>query len=318
MTLPEYLKELILDNEQVAIVSHVLPDGDSIGASIALCLGLEKNGKNVQLFCYDDVPRKYRFLKGAERFQKKMNLHPDTLVIVLDCSDLDRVGSLQKQLVNHKIINIDHHTTNEFFGCVNYVDISASATGELIFFILQELKLPLDKDISTAIYVAIATDTGSFKFENTTPRTFRVAASLLEHGVNPSMIAIKVFDDRPLSAVCLLSRTLETLEFTCNQRIAILTITAQMLSDCQAGNEDMDGIINYAKNIEGVEVGILFFLKGEREVKVGFRSKNIDVSAVAKKFNGGGHLRAAGCQLQGNCEELKNKVISAVENALSK
>ncbi|NLC51595.1 MAG: bifunctional oligoribonuclease/PAP phosphatase NrnA, partial [Firmicutes bacterium] len=247
MQIPLKILETIKEAKHIAIFSHKLPDGDSVGASLALGLGLQKLGKEVKLYTIDPVPRKYRFLKGSDRFLTDFVLTDrDILAIILDCSDLERIEPFKEQLKNIKTINIDHHSTNGYFGALNFVDPQASATGEIVFFLLQELGVELDEDIANALYVALTTDTGSFKYENTTARTFSVAASLSKYGIAPAFIAMKVFEERPLSAICLLAKALGTLQFAHNKKIAYLSVTENMMRECQATAEDLDGIIYYA------------------------------------------------------------------------
>lgn len=301
-----------LKNEKVFIlVSHMLPDGDSIGSLLAMGEGLQQLGKEVSLYTPGPIPRKYTFLQGSERVLHKISGHGEEVTaLVLDCSDPERLGSLRETVMKRReIINIDHHVTNQSFGTLNLVDSAAAATGEIAYHILKDLGVAMTITMAESLYVAIASDTGSFKFDNTMPATHRVAASLLEYGLNPGLLSQRIFDQRPLAFYALLKDALSSLEFYAGRRLAVMTLSKDIRERSGAGSDDLDGIVNYTRNIEGVELGILFYVESEDETKVGFRSKAVDVSILAGKLNGGGHARAAGSRLRGDFEKLKKKVI---------
>lgn len=315
------IADLLLERERFNLVSHIRPDGDSIGSLLALGEALSAAGKEVQLFTEDPVPRKYAFLKGSEKITSSPESWMDGAVTVaLDCTDLERTGTFKELSAKAgEIINIDHHVTNCRFGTANLVVPQAAATGEIIFFLLESAPLPTTKSIAEALYVAIATDTGSFKFENTSASTHRAVAALLErHKLNTSEISEQVFDLRPLPFYILLKNILGTLELYGDKKLATITASRDMLERCGAKREDLDGIINYTRNIEGIEVGVMFYIESPSdETKVGFRSKNVDVSELAKSLGGGGHARAAGCRLEGPYDKARERVIKEALQAIS-
>ena len=308
----EKILETIRKENSFYIISHMLPDGDSIGSLIAMGLGLLKAGKNVEMYTPGHLPLKFSFLKGSDLVSSELTIKDqEKTVIVLDSSDAERLGLFSDQVMQiKKIINIDHHITNQRFGTLNHVDALASATGEIVYGLLKDLAIELDQDIAEALYVAIATDTGSFKFENTTPETHRVIAHLLSFGISPGTLSQKIFDERPLPFYMLLRSALASLEMFEEGRVAVMTLSKDIRVRSGASPDDLDGIVNYSKNIEGVELGILFYVDNANEVKVGFRSKQLDVSVLAGRLNGGGHVRAAGCRMQGDFEQVKDKVLS--------
>ncbi len=312
------LLSLLNKHENIAILTHIRPDGDAIGSTLALGIALKQKGKKVAMFCADIVPAKYSFLPGVEEFQEKISAEETMdLAFILDCSDLDRLGLLKEQISCFPtVVNIDHHITNEQFGSVNLVDASASSTGELIFQLLKNNNFTLDYEISLGLYVAISSDTGSFKYENTTPKAMNIAGVLLEKGINPAVISQKIFDQYPASTILLLRDSLATLEFNPTKQIAWMSIHEKMLALHGAKSEEMDGFVNYLKNIAEVEVGVLFYHTLEKGTKIGFRSKTTDVAHIAKIFGGGGHLRAAGCTVQGNPQEVIKKVIAVINRFL--
>jgi phosphoesterase RecJ-like protein len=303
--------ELIDQEPAFNLVSHVLPDGDSIGSLLALGEALQNLGKKVALFSPGTLPKKYSFLKGSSAIAGAgMDTAAIPVVLALDCSDPDRFENFKEQVLQARhIVNIDHHVTNRGYGTINLVDPHASATGEIIYNLLQALHVPLTASICEALYVAIATDTGSFKYDNTTAAAHRVVAALLEYPLKIGELAQRIFDQRPLAFYRLLQEALATLELHGNGKIAIMTISREMLDRHGAAVEDMEGIVNYTRDIEGVEIGILFYVENPSEVKVGFRSHHVDISVLAGKFNGGGHPKAAGCRIYSPYAVVREQVL---------
>lgn len=311
---------LLLDKyNSIYIFTHLRPDGDAIGSSLALGNALSHESKKVRLFCSDAIPSKYSFLPGVEVFQDYFEREEeDGLGIVLDCSDLKRLAHFKDDLKQlNKVINIDHHITNEKFGDVNIIDSSAASTGEIIYKLLQTNNLEINKEISLCLYVAISSDTGSFKYENTTPKTMEIAGKLLENGVNPAYVSQIIFDEYPLSTISILSYSLSTMQLDETGRIAWMQLTDKVVREYGAKPDQLDGFVNYAKNIIGVEVGVFFYHTEDGETKTGFRSKNFDVAAMAHKFGGGGHVRAAGCSISGKPDDVVKKVLEAIKNGLN-
>lgn len=311
MTDRNKIVDLLRNADEFNLISHMLPDGDSVGSLLALGEGLRSIGKKVNLFTPGHIPQKYTFLQGSTQVIHENNrMLPEIITIVLDSSDPERLSDFRETVMKSIIlVNIDHHITNQLFGTLNLVDHSAAATGEIIFHILKDLEITITATIAEALYVAISTDTGSFKYDNTTAATHRVVASLLEHDFSPAAVSQKIFDERPLTFFMLLNKALSSLEIYQNRRIAVMTLSRDIRERSGASEDDLDGIVNYSRNIEGIEVGILFYVENKQEVKVGFRSKYLDVSKLASRLNGGGHIRAAGCRLQGSFVEIKKTVL---------
>lgn len=307
------------DYDNVYIFTHARPDGDAVGSSLALANAIKTGCKNVEAFCPDLIPPRYSFLPGVDIFQNTFTAKEGkNLAFILDCSDLKRLDSMGEKVVRlDKTVNIDHHITNEKFGDLNLVDASAASTGEIMYRLLEH-DYELDYETSLCLYTAISSDTGSFKYENTTPQTMKIAARLLENGVNPFYVSQKIFDEYPASTVFLLRDALSTLQFDKTGKIAWMAVDDQMLRKHGAEASDLDGFVNYAKNIAGVEVGIFFHHTDNGEIKVGFRSKALDIASVAQSFGGGGHPRAAGCTLRGEPRELIHKVIESAARLLNK
>jgi phosphoesterase RecJ-like protein len=214
-------------------------------------------------------------------------------------------------------VNIDHHQTNSEFAIHNYVDSNSSAVGEIIYELIKMLEQKFDTEIATCLYVAIAADTGGFRFSNTTSITHKIVADLIGFGVNVSEISQQVFDSVTLGKVKLLGEAINSMELFEKGKLVCFTLSDEAIKKTGAKDEDCGGIINTGININGAEVAILLRVKQNREIKVNFRSKNyVDVSAIANMYSGGGHKRAAGCTVEGNLDDIKKKIIKDIKDSL--
>ena len=268
----------------------------------------------------DPIPPMYHFLPGWDAYQvpwQEVTGEWD-LSCFLDCGDLERVGdALPAVRLGRCTLNIDHHATNTAFAEYNYLDFSAAAVGELAYRILQEIGAPIDAGTALCLYTSLVTDTGGFRYDSTGPSTHRVAADLIERGVRPYDVAQAIFESEPLPRLALLSRALQTLQVDESGRMAWMVVTRQMLAEVGASDHDVEGIVNYARSVAGVEVGLLFKETEDGRVRVSLRSRSrVDVGAVAVKLGGGGHPRAAGCTLAGPVAEVVGQVVAAVKAVL--
>jgi len=302
----------------VALVSHVSPDGDCIGTMLAVGLALEKLGKEAIFFNPDPVPRNLRFLPGAERVKASLQGLRAPVLLFVDCTDIERTG-IDKELIpaDTLILNLDHHVSNRAFGRWNWVEPGASATGELAYFLIRELPVKMDQDIATNLYTAIVTDTGSFQYSNTTAQTHRLAAELLDAGIDLAHIHHTVFDQKPLAWVRLLQRALASLELDAGGQLALMTLSWKDFQESGADDSISEGLTNYARTVEGVEVAALVREVEDGCIRVSLRSNCwLDVSAVAAQFGGGGHRRAAGCTFVAALAEAKEAVRRSLKEAL--
>lgn len=314
-----FIIPLLREKESFLMLTHVNPDGDAIGSSLALALALRRLRKKVTLVRVDELPETYRFLPGADLYVPYQQVDGEyDVALFLDCGDLDRVGAARSVVDRAKVkVNIDHHVTNTYYGDYNYIDPLVSSVGEQIYQMLHAAEIALDKDIATNLYVAVATDTGSFRYENTHVDTHMIAAALLMEGVEPGEISNQVYETRSLAAVRLLGAVLATLQVSRDGQVVWLTLTRRTLADTGATDDDTEGLVNYARSVRGVEVGVLFREVEGGEVRVNFRSKSrVDVSAIASQFGGGGHPRASGATASGTLEEVTDRVLTAVAEAL--
>jgi len=303
------------------LVGHSIPDGDCIGSLIGLYLGLQSLGKNVRMLLQDPVPSIYKYLVGCEAIlTTKKFKEPIINVIFLDCSDEERTGDNAANLLAGRsfTINIDHHQSNTMFGNLNYVDDRSSSTAELVYELLVQLKIEISSDMAHALYVGIVQDTGSFQHNSTTGATFRTAAALLDKGVNLDLVKLNLFESKSQAEVRLLCLALQNINFNSNGKIAWMILNHEDVKAIGALDICPEGIINYSLTIKGVEVGLLFREISPGLIKVGFRSKGeVDVSAIAAEFGGGGHRRAAGAKQEGTMEDAEREIILAVESVVN-
>ncbi|HYF83004.1 MAG TPA: bifunctional oligoribonuclease/PAP phosphatase NrnA [Clostridia bacterium] len=303
----------IKESSKIAIMSHIMPDGDNVGSSLALYNALKKLGKDVHFILDDNIPKVYRFLKDSDKVEMPGQYEHFDAIIALDCGDANRLGKSRLYLENNFVINIDHHISNDEFGNLNMVDSNASATGEIVYQIIKVLGVPMDTEISECLYIAIVTDTGQFQYSNTTSITHQIAGDLINNGVNVSLMFERIYQNSSKEKVMLMKTALDTLEFYHNDSISCITLTLKQMEEVNAIEVDSDGIINLARDIECVEAAIFLKELEQGKIKVGLRSKKVvDMAAVALRFGGGGHVRAAGCTLHGTIEEVKEKILEAI------
>ena len=302
--------ELLKAAKKLVIVSHVSPDGDTLGSSLALMHALRMLGKEVIMNVDDDISTVYSFLPGIaeyRRFAPGESVNADLLVII-DASSADRAGNAMEVVKSPAVLSIDHHKTNTRFADYLYLDSDAAATAEIIYSLLLEMGIKLTRDIATCIYEGIYTDTGSFKYSNTTSNTLKTAADLLNYGVNPSLISDNM-ELKSRSQVEMLRKVLETLTFLKDGKIAYIEIPLELYDH----NVETDTFISYPRYVEGVEIALLFKQVEANLTRVSFRSKEIDVAKVALSFGGGGHKKAAGCSIYAPLKEAEKVILKAVE-----
>lgn len=307
------------------VVSHVSPEGDAVGSLLAMALALRSLGKDVTAYLEDPIPETFRFLPGASTVVHELNNDVSfDATFAVDCGQKERLGRGFMALSDPgRIVNIDHHATNDCFGSVNVVVPDASAAGELVYDFCKAANIEITPEIAENLYVAIHTDTGSFRYSSSTAEAFIKAGDLVRRGAEPWKIARLVYENLPERKYRLLALVLATLdvidlEGSGGRKIATLAVTEEMFKKAGAEKDMADGFVNYARGIEGVQVGILFREAGPRSYKVSMRSKGeVDVAEVTKSFGGGGHRNAAGCTLKGTLEEVKATIIKAIRAELA-
>lgn len=302
-------------SNNIFIVSHINPDGDSIGSSLSLAQALIKINKNVHVLNVENIPNDFVFLPSIDLFKDyEESFGIIDLIIAVDSSDIDRLGK-NKSLLNKSklIINIDHHISNTNFGHINIIDSKSAATGELIYNLIKRMNIKLDRDIATNIYVAINTDTGRFSYESVNGDTHRIVADLMDAGIDIKYINIKLYENISVERANLYIKSLATLKTYSNNRIATIKISQNMLKETNTSINDTEGIASFIRSIGPVEVSCLLKEFDSNEVKVSLRSKKyIDVASICEKFNGGGHIRAAGCTIYEDLDTAENIIVKEV------
>ncbi len=318
---------LIEKHRRFFISTHIRPDGDAVGSELALALFLTRLGKEVAVINSDPPPMNMDWLPGVDMIQvfdgsleQREAVNGADVIFILDTNAMDRLGKLVAPVRNSRAIKalIDHHTHPEAWFDVMFERETASATGELVYEVISAYDAEMiDTDVATALYAAIVTDTGSFRYSNVTPALHRTVADILERGdISPAPIHTAVYDTRSPESLRLLGRVLESITLRYGGQVAYMVITPRMLRETGASSEDTEGFVNYALSIEGVRVAIMF-LETESGTKMSFRSKaDAHVNEWARAFGGGGHKNASGAYLRVPLESAIEQVIAAAPRFL--
>ena len=317
--------ELLKNSDHLLITSHDNLDGDAVGSLLAMGLSMAVLDKRIVLYSETTIPAVYRFLPYVGCIVNTISdAHVFDMAVVLDCSDLNRVGSwLRTSPYSPQIINIDHHVTNTRFGDYQLIDTTACATSEIVYRIIKEMGIPIDKGIAASIYTGILTDTGSFRFSNTTQAAFAICEEMVRLGVNPYEVAQHVYGTYSLGRIKLLLRALDSIEISKNGKMSIMALTQAMLDETETKSEDVDGLINYARSIKDIKMAALIqetangVLPGSafKEFHVSLRSNGlVDVAQIATSFGGGGHPNAAGFTIKSKIFDLKSQLFALAKN----
>jgi phosphoesterase RecJ-like protein len=322
------MKSLISHLENSAslfIATHVNPDGDALGALLAMGRALQSSGRRVCMYNASPIPAVYRFLPGIDQIEREVpSPFKFDAVVVLDCGALDRVGSAAAEIRRSaRIINIDHHVTNTGFGHHQLIDPEACSSTEIVYRLLKQMKLTIDSAVAVSIYTGILTDTGSFRFANTNSQAFDICAKMVGCGVDPYVVAQHVYGTYSLGRIKLLNMALDSIEISPNGKLSLMTLTRSMFDETETQPEDVDGMINYAKRIEDVQIAALIMenanghgslAKGHKRYHVSLRSDgSVDVARIAATFGGGGHFNAAGFGIDASLMELKGLIYTIAD-----
>jgi phosphoesterase RecJ-like protein len=315
----QQIRAAILTKQRFLITSHARPDGDSIGSQLAMAFALDALGKEVRLVNADAAPEHYGDFPGMDRIEvapSAGDVHADA-VIVMECSDLARAGvaGLERQF----LINIDHHAGNRMYGALNWHDETAAACGEMVFDLIQALGVPLSFEIATHIYLAILTDTGSFHHSNITPRTFDICRQTVEAGVNPAVMARRVFDSNSFGKLKLIGALLDRMELVDDGRLAVLYLDDAMLEATGSTHNDTEGLINLPLTAREIQAVVFFKATTNGDVRVSMRSKyDVDVRKVASEFGGGGHKNASGFTVAGPLASVRDDIVERIVGAVAR
>ena len=317
-TLPQTIAGILKSSPEALIVCHVAPDGDCLGGALALALACESAGVRASVGSADGVPEAYAVLPGASQIITAPP--PDRrfeVGVAIECSSLERAGSFAGALQRSRtLINIDHHLSNAGYGNVVYWDTSAAAVGEQVHEILGAMGVTVSSAIAQCLLTAIVTDTGSFRFPNTTPKTLRLAADLMERGASVHSVVERVYETRTPGSLRLTGAALRELTLSADGRIAWTVVTPAMLQTSGAVTEDTAGLVGMLRQIRGVKVALLFEVT-PAGVRVGIRSRDaVRSNVIAETFGGGGHKGAAGFTAVGDLDGVIARTLAEVEKEL--
>ncbi|MDU1399165.1 bifunctional oligoribonuclease/PAP phosphatase NrnA [Finegoldia magna] len=306
-------KEQLKDANSIALISHLDPDGDNLGSLTALSKSLLNLGKNVYPIEFDKIPENLKFLPNLDLLSDNTDININ-MIICLDCANYERLGKIDELFNKAKYrINIDHHQSNEFYGDVNIVKKGYSSTCELVFDLINEINLPIDKEISMSLLTGISTDTGRFLYSATTADTLAKASKLVENGADMMKINELIYQSKKFEAQLLENEILSKTEIY-NDYVAFGVVMTDQLNKYNVEISDIDSVINTFRDTDKIKISVLIKQQTEYEYKVSFRSKgNIDVGLIAKNLGGGGHKNAAATRITGNFETVSNKIKEEID-----
>ncbi len=316
--------EALLKANTIAVLSHMRPDGDAIGSAVAVARVLVELGKEVTVLNQDGVPGSLDFLPGASLVKMPSDLHAPLEVdvtVVLDTASEERVGDEVWAAFGDRglLINIDHHISNPAYGDLNYIDVKAPATGEIVYDLIAAMEWPLDEVVRNNIWAGISTDTGSFRYPSTTAHTFEVGAQLVRGGVDVGGISQSLYESYPLRRIYALRELLKELQISCEGKVASWKLRRSVIDEFGLQPSDTEGLIDVIRSIDSVIVAVFFEELEDGRVRVSARSKtpDADVGAVCGKFGGGGHQLAAGTRLSGPIDEAAARFLESVEQVIN-
>ncbi len=316
--LHEIIKQ-IRQNQVFLITAHVRLDGDALGSELALYHLLRSLGKDAVVYNQDSIPDNYRFLPGSEVIVNTLE-DPDRYdaAFILDCSEMERVGDKAGDITQIKrLLNIDHHISNDGFCHFSYIDPAASSTGELLYRLATAMSVALSREMATNLYAAILTDSGGFRYSSTTKETLVAAGNLVGCGADPQWISEHIYESNPLVRIQLLGKVLETLRFDLDGRVGSMVALQKTLDALGAKLEHTENFVDVPRTIQGVDVAIFYSEMNEGLFKLSLRSKDrVNVEKVARVFGGGGHMNAAACRIEGDFAAVHQRVLDAVRSVL--
>lgn len=313
-------ENIIKSSKNILIISHVNPDGDTLGSMCALHAGIKKQfKKTAEMLILSKLPKTYEFLpnineaKTLDKFDKSREYD---LVIAVDVASIDRLIDAQILFEKAKFsVNIDHHRTNNNYGNLSIIEPKASSTGEIIYKIFKNLGWAIDLDIANSIYTAILTDTGGFRFENTYPKVFEIAAELNEMGVSPIEIYRKCYESKNKSVVLFQNYCVNKAVFLQDDKIAYTVIYKKDMEKFTVPDDATDGIVEALRAISSTDIAFVAREVDSKICKISMRSKNKDVVQICSVFGGGGHKYAAGCTIKTSCDEAVKKLLAEIEGS---
>lgn len=310
MNIPDKLISLLKQENRFLIASHIDPDGDTIGAAIALSMAFESMGKEHVVYDRDPIPEFYRFLPGRERFTRSLPNLKGFHLILLDCNEPGRAG-IDNSAVPYSVV-IDHHETLKEFGDIKWIDPGAAATGLMVYYLIKGLGVKITKDMATNLYTAIAVDTGTFRYSNTTSEVLTVCADLINSGADPYLISEALHNSWSGNRFMLLVRALNTLEIV--NDAAFICVTKKMFAETGTAQEDTENFSNFPRMMKSIKLSAFFREIEEGLWKASLRSKgDLNVAKIAEALGGGGHKNAAGFTMKADLKTVKEAFLKAVQ-----
>ncbi len=311
------LIERLQSVSSVHLLTHRMPDSDGVGSQLALYHALRPLGLRVHMYNFDPPPRICRYLDGADRIAHGDNPPACDLIIALDAGSAERLGMPQRVLRHPALINIDHHASNSGYGAMNFVDDRYCATGAMVYELLQDMRIPIGAPIAQALYASILTDTNAFRADGVNAEVHRMAAELIDAGADPALAARHAYANHTPERFSLLKDALDTLHLHDNKRSAWMHLTQDMFRRNHCRIEDSEGFIEYARSIGCVDITVLMCQVEEQCWKVTFRGKGAcNVGRLAMRLGGGGHRHAAGCTMQGDETQVRQRLRALVRETL--
>jgi len=317
-TLSQVWKE-IKKHKSFLIAAHHNPDADAACSALAMAIVLKKMGKKTTVVNEDVLPHWLTFLPGAKSFHKKSQIKQPAFdaVIILDCGDLERIGGIAKWINGQSIINIDHHITNDSPGLVNLVSPQASSTCEILFDLFKEAKVKLNKDLAVLLYSGIMTDTGSFRYDNTSAKTHEIAALLMKFGLSASDLHKRLYVGIPLVDIKGFVDVIHSAELLFKNKVYCVLLPKKVMDAFSKKFDLKEKIFGFLRMVEGIEVVVILSEMNPGQTRINFRSQNdFDVAQLASQFNGGGHRKASGARLDMGLQPSKKKILTAIRKCL--
>jgi phosphoesterase RecJ-like protein len=317
--LSEQFRAELKNASSVLIGSHINPDGDALGSALALSHYLDSLGIDNEVLSHHAAPRNLQFLPGVKRVRQAPKEEKHDLGIMVDLDSLERLGSTEPYFAQcNRLIVIDHHVPHEAPGDVRIIDTSAPATAVILTRLLVAMNADITPDMATCLLTGVVTDTGSFRFRNTTPEALSVSAMLLERGGNLTQVSEEIFQSRPLAASRLLGHTLDSMKMACDDRLAWATLSLKDFEFAKASDEDTEGFVNEMLFITSVQIAAILREPKPGRIRCSLRSRgSYDVAEVARDFGGGGHKNAAGCTFDLSLEEAEELVVERLKRCLA-
>lgn len=306
--------EMLSQQDNILVLTHAHPDGDTLGAGFALCRALLKLGKKARVICADEIPTKYLCI--FEEFD--MPEFEEDYVVAVDVGTENLLGDLCEKYQGRIDMCIDHHKSNTEYAKALLLDEGAAAACETVFEVIKALGVSIDKDIANCLFTGISTDTGCFRYASTTAATFRAAAELVECGADNGRINRIMFETKTKTYAAIERLAIDSMEFFCDDRVCVISITQDMYKQTGAKEYETEAIAPLTRQIEGVEIGLTIREKPNGECKCSIRTfENVDASKLAKQFGGGGHKQASACRFECSVEEAKKQLLARCAELLA-